>query len=77
MRIVNVPEASTDLSRLIAQAYLGEEIVIADGDARAVRLVPVATTPPRRQRGRLRGEIHVPRSFFDPLPDEELDRWSR
>ncbi|MFN8080883.1 MAG: hypothetical protein U0Q19_15120 [Kineosporiaceae bacterium] len=50
----------------------GEEIVIARGDTPIARLVPLVPT-----QGRELGFVHdrVPESFFDPLPDDELDHW--
>jgi prevent-host-death family protein len=77
MKIVNVHAAKTHLSRLIEQACAGQDIVIARNNEPAVRLVPVGDEPPRRQRGRLKGEIRIPDSYFDPLPDDELERWSQ
>lgn len=41
MTIVKVHEAKTNLSKLIARAEAGEEVVIARGDKPAVKLVPV------------------------------------
>jgi hypothetical protein len=32
---------------------------------------------PRRRRGSLKGEVIVPDSFFDPLPEEEQDAWGQ
>jgi prevent-host-death family protein len=75
MQIVNVHAAKTNLSRLIERACAGEDIVIARNSEPAVRLVPVHSEQPRRQRGSLEGQVIVPDSFFDPLPPEELDAW--
>jgi prevent-host-death family protein len=77
MKIVNVHAAKTNLSRLIEEACAGEEIVIARNSEPVVRLVPVGTEQPRRQRGSLEGLVIVPDSFFDPLPASELDAWSQ
>jgi len=77
MQIVNVHAAKTNLSRLIDRACAGEEIVIARNNEPAVKLVPVQSREPRRQRGSLEGEVIVPESFFDPLPPEELDVWDQ
>ena len=71
---VNVHEAKTHLSRLLARVEEGEEVVIArNGD-------PVARLVSSKKRGRpepdvLRGRVVIPDSFFDPLPDEELAAW--
>ncbi|HEX2208423.1 MAG TPA: type II toxin-antitoxin system prevent-host-death family antitoxin [Longimicrobium sp.] len=75
MQIVNVHAAKTNLSRLIERACAGEDIVIARNSEPAVRLVPVRSEQPRRQRGSLEGQVIVPDSFFDPLPPEELEAW--
>lgn len=71
-RIVKVHEAKTNLSALLAAVEGGEEIVIARGDTPIARLVPLARTGVREL-----GFVHyrVPESFFDPLPDDELEHW--
>ncbi|MEX1184777.1 MAG: type II toxin-antitoxin system Phd/YefM family antitoxin [Gemmatimonadota bacterium] len=75
MSIVNVHAAKTHLSRLIERACAGEEIVIARNNQPVVKLVPVAAVAPRRSRGSLEGQVIVTDSFFEPLPEEELDSW--
>lgn len=77
MSVFNVHAAKTHLSRLIEQACAGEEVVIARNNEPLVKLVPVRSPQPKRQRGSLEGQVVVPESFFDPLPDEELDAWDR
>lgn len=75
MATVTIHEAKTQLSKLIARAEAGEEIVIARGKEPVVRLTPLAK---RRNRvpGRLKGQVELPDSFFfDPLPEEELRLW--
>ena len=74
MLVVNVREAKTHLSRLLARAEAGEEIVIARWGEPVVRLV-VCKPPGRRQPDILKGKIAIPESFFDPLPEEELAAW--
>ena len=70
----SVHDAKTNLSRLIADALAGGEVVIARGNVPAVRLVPVN---PRGQRrfGALKGKITVDAQFDEPLPDDELEGW--
>ncbi|MBI2402072.1 MAG: type II toxin-antitoxin system Phd/YefM family antitoxin [Gemmatimonadetes bacterium] len=77
MTVVTVHRAKTNLSKLIARALAGEEIVIARGDTPAVRLVPVTAPVPRRVPGTLKGKIEVTDAFFEPLPPEELDAWGQ
>ncbi len=74
MTIVTVHEAKANLSRLIAEALAGAEVVIARGSVPAVRLVPV-TVPGRRQFGSLRGKIAIDARFDEPLPRDELEAW--
>lgn len=68
MRIVNVHEAKTHLSRLLDRAHGGEEIVIAKGGKPYARLAPLTTGPARREPGTLKREVRVSREFFEPLP---------
>jgi prevent-host-death family protein len=77
MTVVNMHAAKTNLSRLIERACEGEEIVIARNNEPAVRLVPVQAAAPRRQRGSLEGQVFIPDSFFEPLPDDELAAWGQ
>ena len=69
---VNVQEAKTRLSQLLAAAERGEEVVIARGGRPVARLVPVDEPAPRPV-GFVAGS--VPETFFEPLPDDELARW--
>ncbi len=74
MVTVNVHEAKTNLSRLLAQVEAGEEVVIARNGTPVARLVREKPRAPRKP-GRFKGVFEVPDSFFDPLPEEELARW--
>lgn len=71
----NIHAAKTNLSRLINQAIAGEEITIARGNRPLVKLVPLDSKSEGRVFGALKGLGYVDDSFFDPLPDEELDIW--
>jgi prevent-host-death family protein len=71
---VNVHEAKTTLSRLLAQVEAGEEVTIARRGRPVARLVPYEPHG-RRQPDVLKGKVVIPDSFFDPLPEEELKAW--
>ncbi len=71
---VNVHEAKTNLSRLLAQVEAGEEVVIARNGKPVARLVACGRRGKRRPDV-LKGKITVPDSFFDPLPEDELRAW--
>lgn len=74
----NVHEAKTHLSRLIARAEKGEEIIIAKAGIPKVRLTPVTTVTNEgvtRRPGRFAGKLHITEAFFEPLPQETLSSW--
>lgn len=77
MKPVTVHAAKTQLSKLIARACAGEEVVIARGRMPVVRLVPVRKVPPRRRFGAMRGRARTTRAFFAPLPPEEIAGWEQ
>lgn len=72
-RQVNIHEAKTHLSKLLAEVEAGAEIVIARAGTPVATLVPMAPKPRRKFGGYMSFEI--PDSFFDPLPEEELLLW--
>jgi len=71
----SVHDAKTNLSKLIATALEGGEVVIARGSVPVVRLVPVA---PRGKRcfGALKGKIAIDARFDEPLSQDELGGWN-
>ncbi|WP_298196084.1 type II toxin-antitoxin system Phd/YefM family antitoxin [Novosphingobium sp.] len=71
----SVHDAKTNLSKLIADALAGGEVVISRGKVPAVKLVPVEP-PGKRTFGAYRGQITVDDRFGEPLPDDELAGWS-
>jgi len=76
MATVTIHKAKTQLSKLIARAEAGEEIVIARGKEPVARLEPLTKRKGKRVPGRLKGKLNIPDSFFfDPLPEEELKLW--
>ena len=74
MVIVNVREAKTHLSRLLAQVEAGEDVVVARRGKPVARLVAYEPRGERRP-DILKGKAAIPDSFFDPLPEEELKSW--
>ena len=69
---VNVQEAKTRLSQILAAAENGEDVVIARDGKPIVRLVPVVAPPPR-EVGFVTGSVSE--AFFEPLPEDELAQW--
>ena len=74
--IVTIHAAKTNLSRLVARAEAGEEIVIARGNKPVAKLVPIAPKP-KRVFGALRGKFEIGPEFFEPLPPDELEAWGQ
>jgi prevent-host-death family protein len=69
MQTVSVYEAKTKLSRLIAAAEDGEEIVICRGKVPVARLVGLKRKKGRRQLGSARVEFEIADDFDAPLED--------
>jgi prevent-host-death family protein len=63
MTTVTICAARTQLSKLIARAEAGEEVIIARGKKPVFRLVPVENARPRRQLRAMRGKARVGQSF--------------
>lgn len=67
---VNIHEAKTNLSKLIAE---GKEVIIAKYGEPVARLTPILSKAQNRQPGSAKGKFKVPDEFFDPLSDDILD----
>ena len=64
METVNVHEAKTNLSRLLARVEMGEEIIIANRGTPIAKLLPYGDKNyPSRVAGRLKGQFSVPPDF--------------
>jgi antitoxin (DNA-binding transcriptional repressor) of toxin-antitoxin stability system len=69
VKVVNIHEAKTHLSRLIQEAIEGEEIVIARGNQPLVRLVLVESARTQRSLGWAKGQVVIAPDFDAPLDD--------
>jgi prevent-host-death family protein len=67
---VNVHEAKTHLSRLLARVVEGEEVVIAKDGQPVARLVPFISPAGDRLVGKGKGDFEIGADFDEPLPDE-------
>ena len=74
MPTVNVHQAKTQLSRLLAQAEAGQEVIIARNGEPVARLISCKRLG-KRQFGAWKGRLVIDDSFFDPLPETELSAW--
>jgi prevent-host-death family protein len=71
---VNVHEAKTHLSRLLADVENGADVVIARAGRPIARLVRVGP-PQQRELGLERGQIWISPDFDEPMPNAWLDEW--
>jgi antitoxin (DNA-binding transcriptional repressor) of toxin-antitoxin stability system len=69
---VNIREAKKRFSELVERAAAGETVLICRGDLAIAEIVPFEPGEPR-PIGIYKGKFTVPDSFFEPLPDDELD----
>ncbi len=67
---VNIHEAKTNLSKLIAE---GQEVIIAKYGEPVARLTPIRQKTQNRKPGSAKGKFAVSPEFFEPLTDEILD----
>lgn len=70
---VNIHEAKTQLSKLLARVANGEEVVIARAGKPVARLVPVRRPAGPRVLGGDRGKVFLADDFDAPLPDAILE----
>ncbi len=73
-KTVKVQDAKTHLSAILAEVERGTDVVISRGNTPVARLTPI-TELPDREWGFVPYEI--PSSFFDPLPDTEVEAWEQ
>jgi len=74
--IFTVHQAKTQLSKLIASALDGEEVIIARGATPVVKLTPVGAVKKKRTFGAFKGQFELTDAFFEPLPGDELALWN-
>jgi prevent-host-death family protein len=72
---VNMHQAKSQLSELVAAAERGEEVVIARSGTPVARLVAITPEHPPVRLGALAGEIALGPDFDEPLP--EFDPYTR
>jgi prevent-host-death family protein len=73
VKSVNVHEAKTHFSKLLARVEKGQEVLISRAGKPVARLVPHAVTAAAPVFGGDRGKLVVPEDFDAPLPSDVLD----
>ena len=69
MKIANIHEAKSQLSKLVEQALNGEEVIIAKAGKPMVRLVPIQVEDAPRLGGQWKGRVRTADNF-DSLPPD-------
>jgi len=69
---VNIFQAKTQLSKLIAMVENGEEVVIARAGKPVARLSKLEPKKPKIRFGGLKGKLHIADDFDDYLPADFL-----
>lgn len=73
MKISNIHEAKSQLSKLIESALAGEEIVIAKAGKPLVKLIPYEENKQPRTPGGWEGKVIMSKDFDDELPANLLN----
>jgi prevent-host-death family protein len=72
MKIANIHEAKTQLSKLIEAALKGEEVVISKAGKPVVKIIPYQPNLKPRKPGYWRGKVKMA-DDFDTLPDSLIN----
>jgi len=73
---INIHDAKTHLSRYLEQVEQGEVVTICRNNVPIAELRSlVVPLKGRRRPGSFKGQVTINPSFFEPLPDDELDLW--
>jgi prevent-host-death family protein len=73
-RVVNMHEAKTNLSELVAEVEAGGEVILARAGKPVARLMPLRKARPRRL-GRWKGKVKMSKAFDAPLNAKDLAAW--
>ena len=72
MKIANIHEAKSQLSKLVESALAGEEIIIAKAGKPLVRLIPYQENQQPRTPGGWEGKVIMSDDFDEELPSDIL-----
>jgi prevent-host-death family protein len=69
---VNIHEAKTHFSRILARVGNGEEVIISKSGKPIARLVPIGEKLTQRAPGSAKGKVVLKKDFDAPLPKSIL-----
>lgn len=76
MKKVNIHEAKTNLSAIIAGLKLGEVVTICNRNVPVAEIRGVTSEPPKKRTlGWAKGTGVIHPNCFDPMTEEELAKW--
>ncbi len=73
---VNIHELKARLSELLDKLEVGEALLVCRRNVPIAELRRLPPDRPRRRKrtlGKAKGQLTVPASFFEPLPDHAID----
>jgi antitoxin (DNA-binding transcriptional repressor) of toxin-antitoxin stability system len=73
MKIVDIREARTQLSKLLGEIEGGIDVVLARAGKPVARIVRVGE--PERRFGAIKGRATTGEAFFEDLPKDEVAAW--
>jgi prevent-host-death family protein len=74
---VNIHEAKTNFSKLLARVEKGEEIIICKSGQPVARLNPIDEKPAKRIPGSAKGRLNIRNDFDAPLPEVILESFEQ
>lgn len=74
---VNIHEAKTHLSKLLARVGNGEEVIISKAGKPIAKLVPIADKTKKRVPGSAKGKVIIEKNFDAPLPKHILKAFEK
>ena len=75
--VVNVHEAKTNFSKLLAKVGKGGEVIIAKAGKPVARLVPIQERPLKRSPGSAKGKVVISKDFDAPLPAKFMELFEK
>ena len=77
MTRLNIHEAKTHLSKLLARVGNGEEVIISKAGKPIAKLVPIADKTKKRVPGSAKGKVIMEKNFDAPLPKHILKAFEK
>ena len=70
--MINMHDAKSKLSQLVAEVIEGKEVIIANAGKPVARLVAYHPVPPKRTPGYWKGKVRIAEDFDDYMDPSDL-----